>query len=188
MRIVGGKFKGRRLKTPTGRTVRPTSERAREGLFNILAHGRFDGIEGPLPAAAVLDVFAGTGALGLEALSRGAEHVTFIERERGALALIGQNAALLGGANDVTILRLDAADPGPATKRHELVLMDPPYGSGLAAPVLERLSANGWLACTAVVAVELGKDEAFSSPEGFRTAAERRFGAACFVFLRFGDG
>ncbi|MDP6705572.1 MAG: 16S rRNA (guanine(966)-N(2))-methyltransferase RsmD [Alphaproteobacteria bacterium] len=188
MRIVGGRHKGRRLQGPEGRTLRPTSDRAREALFNLLAHGPYETEAGPMPhEVAVLDVFAGSGALGLEALSRGARHVTFLENSAAALALIRRNAAGMADADEITIRRLDAARPGPAPRTHGLVLMDPPYGAGLWAPALAALMADGWLEDDAVVVVELAKDEDFAAPAGFEAVDERRYGAARLVILRRGE-
>jgi 16S rRNA (guanine966-N2)-methyltransferase len=185
MRIVGGRHRGRRLQGPEGRQLRPTSDRAREALFNLLAHGPYASPAGPMPAeVAVLDVFAGSGALGLEAASRGARHVTFLENSAAAVALIRRNAAGMADADESTICRLDATRPGPAPRAHGLVLMDPPYGAGLWAPALAALTADGWLTDDAVVVVELAKDEAFDAPEGFQIADVRRYGAARLLILR----
>ena len=185
MRIVGGRHRGRRLQGPEGRRLRPTSDRAREALFNLLAHGPYGADAGPMPAGVeVLDVFAGSGALGLEALSRGAVHVTFIENDPAALELIRRNAAGMAAETEITLRRLDATRPGPALRAHGLVLMDPPYGSGLAGAALAALAAEGWLAADAIVAIELAKDEAFEPPAGFEAVDERRYGAARLVLLR----
>lgn len=185
MRIVGGRFRGRRLETPRGGEIRPTSDRARQALFNLLAHGPYGGPGGPMPVGrAVLDVFAGTGALGLEALSRGARHVQFIESDREARRLVRRNAAALADEAEVTVSALDATRPGPAPRAYDLILMDPPYGSGLAASALKALLAEGWLARDAVVVVELGKAEDFEVPAGFDLVDQRRYGAACLHILR----
>lgn len=184
MRIAGGRYKGRRLEAPAGRQIRPTSDRARQALFNLLAHGPYGEPAEPMPQGrAVLDVFAGTGALGLEALSRGAGHVAFIESSPEALRLIRHNAGFADPA-DVAIRPLDATRPGPAPRTFDLVLMDPPYRSGLAAPTLAALAAQGWLAPEAVVVVELGKGESLEAPEGFTVVDERRYGAARLFILR----
>lgn len=187
MRIVGGRHRGRRLQGPEGRALRPTSDRAREALFNLLAHGPYGSEAGPMPVeAAVLDVFAGSGALGLEALSRGARHATFLENSAAALALIRHNAAGMADADEISIRRRDATRPGPAPRAHGLVLMDPPYRSGLWEPALRALSEQGWLADGAFVVVELAKDEPFEAPVGFRCIDERRYGAARLVILQRG--
>ncbi len=188
MRIVGGKHKGRRLTAPPGLDIRPTTDRAREALFNILGHGDYAGPNGPCPrACAVLDVFAGTGALGLEALSRGAASVCFIERDKAAARHIQQTAAALGEEDRVTVLTRDGTAPGQAPARFDLVLMDAPYRTGQSEPSLIALAAQGWLRQGAVCCVELGKNEAFQAAPGFSLLDERRYGAARIVILRW-DG
>src|SRR5499433_3621347 len=143
MRIVGGKHRGRRLLAPPGETVRPTSDRAREALFNILSHGNLaaDGI--PFAQKAVLDAFAGTGALGLEALSRGAAEAVFIEQDREALAVLRRNVASLGESAHAEIVPGDATRPPRARVACAVVFIDPPYRSGLSAPALEALVRAG---------------------------------------------
>lgn len=182
MRIVGGKHKGRRLKAPRDQSTRPTAERVREALFNILAHA--DYAEGAPRGMKVLDAFAGSGTLGFEALSRGAERVIFLERNAQAARLIEENAAMLGEMAHVSVLRRDVARPGPASLEVDLVLMDAPYGKGLTAPAIEALAASGWLAPTALLAVELGAGEAFAPPAGFNELDSRRYGAARIVILQ----
>lgn len=183
MRIVAGKHRGRRIAAPPGDAVRPTSERAREALFNILAHGRF----GPAPVfeeARVLDVFAGTGAFGLEALSRGARFASFIERDRQARDVLAANIATLGETARTRLLAVDATAPPRADGPYDLVFLDPPYRSGLAAPALEALARAGWLAPTALIVVELAARGDFDPPPGFEILEERRYGAGRLVFLR----
>ena len=186
MRIVAGRHRGRNIDVGADRAIRPTADRARQALFNILAHGPdYGSATGPLPhGVRVVDVFAGTGALGLEALSRGAAHVTFIEVLCQAAVLIRRNAASLGEADRVTIIRRDACKPGPANAPCGLVLLDPPYRSGLAGPALIALVANGWLAPGAIIVVELAADEDLAPPLAFAAIEERRYGAARFVFLK----
>jgi 16S rRNA (guanine966-N2)-methyltransferase len=184
MRIVGGTLRRRPLQAPEGTDVRPTSDRARESLFNILAHRP----ERPLAGARVLDVFAGSGALGLEALSRGAAHCTFLETLPAALAAIRANVGKLGLAGQATVLRADALRPGPAPGGAmlpaTLVFLDPPYRSGLVAPSLQSLQQEGWLADAALVSVEIGGTEDLDPPDGFGVLDERRYGAAKLVLLR----
>ena len=187
MRIVAGKHRGRRIAAPEGHDVRPTSDRARESLFNILQHGNFtsDGTS-PLVAAHVLDVFAGSGALGLEALSRGAADLTCIENGAAARAALRANVKALGEAARVTVVQADATKPptaaGPPCR---LVLMDPPYRSGLAAPALAALAERGWLAEGAICVVEISAAESLEAPAGFTPLDERRYGKAKLVFLRY---
>jgi 16S rRNA (guanine966-N2)-methyltransferase len=183
MRIVAGKHRGRRIAAPPGDAVRPTSERAREALFNILAHGRF----GPGPIfedARVLDVFAGTGAFGLEALSRGARFATFIENDRDARETLAANIKTLGEGARTRLLVADATTPPRSDGPYDLVFLDPPYRSGLAAPALEALSRAGWLGPGALVIVELAAREDFEPPSGFDLLEERRYGAGRLVFLK----
>ncbi len=188
MRIVAGKHRGRRIAAPEGLDVRPTSDRAREALFNILEHGHFtaDGTS-PLIDARVLDVFAGSGALGLEALSRGATHLTCIENSATALSALRANAKALGETARVTVVQADAAKPPTAAGLPcRLVLMDPPYRSGLAGPTLAALAERGWLAAGALCVVEISAVESLEAPAGFAALDERRYGKAKLVFLRYG--
>ncbi len=192
MRIVAGSLRGRAIAAGADRRVRPTSDRAREALFNILAHGEsFRRAEGPLPRGArVADVFAGTGALGFEALSRGAAHAVFIDDEAEAVRLIQRNAATLGLVERAAILRRDALAPGrpPAGAAPcDLVFLDPPYHSGLAAPALAALARAGWLADAAIVVVEVAAREDFAPPPGFNVVDERRYGAARILILQRGE-
>jgi 16S rRNA (guanine966-N2)-methyltransferase len=186
MRIVGGRYRGRRIAAPEGEEVRPTADRTREALFNILEHGPFtaDGTS-PLVGARVLDAFAGSGALGLEALSRGAAHLTCIESAAGARAAIRANAGTLGESARVTVLAADATRPPSASAPCSIAFLDPPYGSGLAAPALAALVARGWLAEGALCTVELAARESFAPPPGFAALDERRYGRAKLVLLRY---
>jgi 16S rRNA (guanine966-N2)-methyltransferase len=185
MRIVGGSHRGRPLQAPPGDRIRPTSDRAREALFNILAHRGWGPGGGPAYAGvSVLDAFAGTGALGLEALSRGARRVIFLENDRTALATLRANVKALGEEARITIVPADAAKPPRATARCALAFLDPPYGKALAAPALETLAANGWLEAGAVCVVETAAAETLAPPDGFTLLDERRYGAARLTFLR----
>ena len=153
MRIVGGKFKGRTLSAPRGIETRPTSERVREALFNILAHGIEDfSIEG----ARVMDLFAGTGALGLEAISRGARFCQFVDESAEARGIIRRNADELGVVGLAKIWRRDATKLGPCAPQtpFDLVFIDPPYGKGLGTRALQSLVEGQWLSPGAVVVLE----------------------------------
>ncbi|MEX2200744.1 MAG: 16S rRNA (guanine(966)-N(2))-methyltransferase RsmD [Dongiaceae bacterium] len=197
MRIVAGRLKGRRIAAPEGTEIRPTSDRARESLFNILAHNPQLGAGehgAPIRDAIVLDAFAGSGALGFEALSRGAAHAIFLDNEFQALRSIKANAETLGELANVTILKADATRP-PMVSREagrtaSLVFLDPPYGKGLAAPALVALAAAGWIAPDAIVSVEVGPGETgprenFAAPEGFVLIDARRYGKATITLLRY---
>ena len=184
MRIVGGSHRGRRLLAPPGELVRPTSDRAREALFNILSHGNFAAGGSPFAERPVLDAFAGTGAFGLEALSRGASEAAFIEIERDALLALRRNVAALGEAERAHIVAGDATRPPRARLVCALAFLDPPYRSGLAAPSLVALAAAGWLLPDALVVIEVAAREELPLPPGFSLIDERVYGAARLVFLR----
>ena len=186
MRIVGGAWRGRRLAAPAGHGVRPTSDRAREALFNILENGPAFA-ERDIAGAVVVDAFAGTGALGLEALSRGAALALFLETDSGALATLRQNLDSLGARERARAYPLDATQPGRAPEPCDLAFLDPPYGADLAGPALAALATGGWLKPGAVAVVELAKRDAFTPPDGFEPVDERVYGAARLVFLRFAE-
>ena len=188
MRIVGGRHRGRQLAVPEGLAVRPTADRTRESLFNILTQGRLAGDKpgGAVAGAHVLDAFAGSGALGLEALSREAAHVTFLEEQSTALTVLKRNVEALAAEGQATILRGDVLHPprpGPSSAPADLVLMDPPYNQGFAEPALRALSSAGWIAEGALVTVELMKSEPFEPPEGFEPIDERVYGKARIAIL-----
>jgi 16S rRNA (guanine966-N2)-methyltransferase len=178
MRIIAGRWRGRTLLTPSGRAIRPTGDRAREALFAILEHG-----QPPLRGARFLDLFCGTGAVGLEAASRGAAEVWLVDQGREALALAAANLVRLGSPADVRLVERDATRLGPALQAFDLVFLDPPYRSGRARPALAGL-AGGWLAPGASLIVELAAKEDLELPEGYALEHERRYGAARFAFLR----
>lgn len=182
MRIVGGKHRGRNLAGPKSQNVRPTADRLRESLFNILMHAYGD----PVTGARVLDLFAGTGALGLEALSRGAAFVLFVDDGAEARALIRQNVEALGAAGVTRIFRREATKLGPAhpLAPFSLVFLDPPYGKGLAEKALAAARAGGWLTQDALIVVEEAKDAGFQAPEGFEEIERRAYDDTEFVFLR----
>jgi 16S rRNA (guanine966-N2)-methyltransferase len=184
MRVVGGRHRGRRLVAPPGDTVRPTSDRAREALFNILSHGEFAAAGSPVADGNVLDAFAGTGAFGIEALSRGAARAAFIETDRAALSALRRNLATLDEEDSADVVSGDATRPPRPPFASTVAFLDPPYRSGLAAPALTALAAMGWLAPRAIAIVEIAADEAFSPPEGFTVIDQRKYGAAKLLFLR----
>jgi 16S rRNA (guanine966-N2)-methyltransferase len=176
MRIIAGQWRGRPLDAPKGDTTRPTSDRAREGLFSMLASrlGSFDEL-------AVADLFAGTGALGLEALSRGAAFCTFIEKDRSALDVLKANVARLG-AGERTEIRAQSVEHAPPPLRpFDLILMDPPYAAGLAQPALHRAAL--WLAPGGWLSLEV-HGESPALPPGVALEAERRFGKATWLLIR----
>jgi 16S rRNA (guanine966-N2)-methyltransferase len=185
MRIIAGRHRGRILDTAAGTALRPTAERAREALFNILAHGHLN----PRPAyedAVVLDSFAGTGALGLEALSRGARFASFLEKDRDARAVLTANLARLGEAGRSAVISGDALRPPRSASPADLVFLDPPYAEDSAGPALTALAAAGWLAPAALAVAEISAKRIFSPLPGFEILDERRYGAAKLIFLRYG--
>ncbi|MGD9614755.1 MAG: 16S rRNA (guanine(966)-N(2))-methyltransferase RsmD [Alphaproteobacteria bacterium] len=188
LRIVGGVHRGRRLVVPSGDLVRPTGDRAREALFNILSHGGFAAEGLPFAGRPVLDAFAGTGALGLEALSRGAATAAFIDNGREALTALRRNIGALGEEDRAHIVAGDATRPPRAAFACAAAFLDPPYGSGLAAAALPALAASGWLAPGALAIVELAAAERWTPLSGFAPLDERVYGAARLVFLRYEPG
>jgi 16S rRNA (guanine966-N2)-methyltransferase len=182
MRVVAGRLRGRAIAAPATREIRPTADRLREALFNILVHAYGD----PIGGARVLDLFAGTGALGLEALSRGAAFALFVEEGGEARALIRENIAALGLGGATRIFRRDATRLGAAhpLAPFSLVFLDPPYGEGLAEQALAAARAGGWLAPDALVVVEEAAQAGFVTPEGFDEVERRRYDDTVLAMLR----
>jgi 16S rRNA (guanine966-N2)-methyltransferase len=182
MRVVGGRLRSRPLAGPKSDAVRPTADRLREALFNILAHSYGD----PITGARVLDLFAGTGALGIEAISRGAAYALFVDEGVEARALLRHNVEALGLGGVTRIFRRDATNLGPAhpLEPFSLVFLDPPYGKGLAEKALIAAREGGWLQPDALVVVEEAAEAAFKAPEGFRELERRQYDDTEFVFLR----
>ena len=182
MRVVGGRLKGRNLASPSSRDIRPTADRLRESLFNILTHAYDD----PITDARVLDLFAGTGALGLEAISRGAAFTLFIDNGAEARALLRNNVESLGLGGVTKVYRRDASDLGPAhpVEPFSLVFLDPPYRMKLAEKALGSLRDGGWLTPGALLIVEEAKDAALAAPDGFEELERRVYDDTEFVFLR----
>jgi 16S rRNA (guanine966-N2)-methyltransferase len=182
MRIVGGEFRGRPLATPRDQSIRPTTDRAREALFNVLAHRFADRVEG----ARVLDLFAGTGALGLEALSRGAAYGVFIEESAPGRGLIRSNVEAFGLTGRTKIFRRDATALGEAgtIAPFGLVFADPPYGRGLGERALRSALAGGWLADRALCIVEEAVSSPFEPGPEFELLDERSYGETIIRFLQ----
>ena len=182
MRVVGGRLRGRALAAPKSRSIRPTADRLRESLFNILVHGFGD----PITSARVLDLFAGTGALGIEALSRGAAFALFVDESAEARALLRENVAALGLGGVSRIFRRDATELGPAhpLEPFSLAFIDPPYGHGLAEKSLASARAGGWFTVDATVIVEEAANSRFAPPEGYSELDRRRYDDTEFIFLR----
>jgi 16S rRNA (guanine966-N2)-methyltransferase len=182
MRVVGGRLRGRNLKSPSSNEIRPTQDRLRESLFNILMHA----YENPVLEARVLDLFAGTGALGIEAVSRGAAFTLFVDNGAEARALLRNNVEALGLGGVTKVYRRDATNLGPAypMEPFSLVFLDPPYGKGFAQKALGSLREGKWLAAGAIVVLEESKAAAFNAPEGFEVLERRVYDDTEFVFLR----
>jgi len=183
MRIVGGRLRGRALAAPKSQAIRPTADRLRETLFNILAHAYGD----PASGARVLDLFAGTGALGLEALSRGATFTLFVDDGAEARALIRANVEALGLGGVTRIFRRDATRLGAAhpVEPFDLVFADPPYGHGHAQQALAAARDGGWLKPDALIVIEEAVDATFAAPEGFEEVERRPYDDTELIFLRY---
>ena len=183
MRIVGGKFRGRPLAAPDTEATRPTSDRVREAVFNILAHA-IDGFS--IEGARVLDLFAGTGALGVEALSRGAVYCLFVEEDADARGVIRRNIEALQLTGTTKVFRRDATSLGPASSREafNLVFLDPPYGKGLAERALASAAAGHWLAPGAIAVIEDRKGATIALPPGFALLDQRTWGDTHVLFAR----
>src|SRR6201982_2904644 len=182
MRVVGGRLRGRNLASPASREIRPTADRLRESVFNILSHAYGD----PISGARVLDLFAGTGALGIEAISRGAAFALFVDNGAEARALLRNNVEALALGGVTKVFRRDATNLGPAhpVEPFSLVFLDPPYGKGLAEKALASLRDGGWLLPGAMLVVEEAKAAGVIAPEGYEELERRAYDDTEFVFLR----
>jgi len=182
VRVVGGRLRGRNLASPASRDIRPTADRLRESLFNILAHAYGD----PISEARVLDLFAGTGALGIEAISRGAQFCLFVDNGAEARALLRQNVEALGLGGVTKVYRRDATDLG-SVHPHEpfaLAFLDPPYGKGLAEKALTSLRDGDWLVPDALVVVEESVSAKVAAHEGYEELERRAYDDTEFVVMR----
>lgn len=182
MRIIAGKFKGRTLATPSSHAVRPTSDRLRESIFNILMHAHDDVIEG----ARVLDLFAGTGALGIEALSRGAAHALFVDDSTEGRGLLRENVERLGLGGVTKVFRRDATKLGPCHPHapFSLVFCDPPYRKGLGEQALASALAGGWLLPEALIVFEEAADADVTLPAGFEELDRRAYGDTQIIIAK----
>jgi len=184
MRIVSGRLRGRNIATPPGRNTRPTSDQTRESIFNILSHADWAPL---LDGAIVTDIFAGSGALGLEAISRGAEFCLFVETEPKARAAIRQNIEKMGLFGCTRLHRHDATKlkiaPGNLRGPFTHIFMDPPYGKGLWRPVLRKLEEHGLIADDGIIILEVGKEEEVEL-KGYEVLADKIWGAARVLFLK----
>ena len=182
MRVIAGKFKGRTLATPSSQAVRPTSDRLRESIFNILMHAHDDVIEG----ARVLDLFAGTGALGIEALSRGAAHALFVDDSTEGRGLLRENVERLGLGGVTKVFRRDATKLGPCHPHapFSLVFCDPPYRKGLGEQALASALAGGWLLPEALIVFEEAADADVALPAGFEELDLRAYGETQIIIAK----
>ncbi len=183
MRIVAGKHRGRRLEVPAGMDVRPTTDRTREAIFSMLQSGRFAGESGGdrVAGAVVADVFAGSGALGLEALSRGAALAVFVDNGQPALRALQANIAMLGEAASCRVIRADARRLPTAPQACDLVFLDPPYGRGLLEPALQSLANAGWLTADALLVCEA--ESGLDAPEGYSVLDRRTYGRSAITLM-----
>jgi 16S rRNA (guanine966-N2)-methyltransferase len=183
VRIVAGKFRGKHLLSPSDDAIRPTSDRAREAIFSIISSRLGASLDG----LRVLDLFAGTGALGLEALSRGAASVVFVDTGAEARGLIRDHIEAFGAGGVAKLLRRDATDLGPAGTLgpFNLVFLDPPYGQGLGEKALATLAAGKWLARDAVIVLEESVNTELNLPPGFVIELRREYGAAAVRLLSY---
>jgi 16S rRNA (guanine966-N2)-methyltransferase len=183
VRIVAGKLKGRSILSPGDEPIRPTSDRVRQAIFNMLAHGRA-GM--PVEGARVLDLFAGTGALGIEALSRGAVSCLFVENAPAACGLIRRSLAMLNVDRVSQVVCKDATALGPASgQAFNLVFLDPPYGKGLGERALEAAAAGGWLGPGAMIVLEERADVSILHPQNFELVQQRTWGDTQASFFRY---
>lgn len=179
MRVIAGTHKGRRLCTPKGKETRPTSDRLRESVFNILAHRWPDHLVG----AMVADIFAGSGAMGIEALSRGAKYAVFVEKHTAGRDLISRNLQTMGLAGKAQVIEGDARKLPQLEVAFDLVLMDPPYRRGLGEAALEALQQAGWLRQGTLVVLEASADENLDIPPGYKVRDRRAQGDSQVIFL-----
>lgn len=181
MRIISGDWRSRNLKAPKGDTTRPTADRTREALFSMLISriGSFEDLS-------ILDLFAGSGALGLEALSRGAAHCTFVEQDRAALEALEQNIEILGAADKAIIKPASVLTLGKPLHNYDLIFLDPPYQTGAATIALEKLNRFGWIPKSAWISVETERSETVS-PKGYSVESERNIGKAKITLLRLSN-
>lgn len=179
MRIIAGEWRGRPLVAPAGSATRPTSDRAREALFSMLASriGSFEGLR-------VADLFAGSGALGLEALSRGAGHCSFVEQDRAAITALKTNIERLNAGGRTEVRASSVLSLGHAIQPFDLLLLDPPFGTGAGAVALDKLARQGWAASGAWASVETGRGETVAV-KGWTIDAERVYGKAKLTLLTY---
>ena len=178
MRIIGGAQRGQKLITPPDKNIRPTTDRMRETIFNILTHS-----SGGLEGARILDVFAGTGAMGLEALSRGAAHCTFFDRDKEALRLVKRNSELMGNLDKTTVRNVSAPRFLPSKTAYDVIFLDPPYGLDIISDTVNALRENDYLADHTILIAEYAAENNIPFPDFLTIIKERTYGDARFTIL-----
>ena len=186
MRIISGMHRGRKIHLPKDtKTIRPTSDFVREAMFNVLAHGRFNDNVNVVQDAVVADICSGSGALGLEALSRGAAHVTFADQSREALDIVRKNIEHFKEADRSHILSADVTNLPYSKHKHDVILMDPPYHKGMIPAILHGLETQGWLAGEAIIIAERDMKDEQSLPENFELVDQRNYGRTSLDVMRY---
>ena len=185
LRIITGKHRGRKIESVPGKEVRPTTGFAREAIFNVLMHGRYAGENSPLVGKRVVDIFCGTGAMGFEALSRGAAHVTLIDQNQKAMDAARQTAEKFGETANVSLIRSDSTNLPRAIRPCTLAFIDPPYEKGLAEKALHSVTRNGWLEDGAIVVVEQSKKEKLELPPEYTLLEERTYSISRMSLLQY---
>jgi len=180
MRIIGGHYRGRKLTSPADKNIRPTSDWMRESIFNILCH-----MSGGLEDVQVLDVFAGSGALGLEALSRGAAQATFFDKDPKALQLVNHNITLLDVGKITSTICVNAPDLPPAPRRYNVVFLDPPYNLDVISDTLFALVQKDYLAVNSIIIAEYSHSNSFVIPDFFNILKQKTFGNSDLCFLEY---
>ena len=179
MRIISGKHRGRRLEVPEGKSVRPTTDRMRERVFSMLQHHRYPALLG----ARVADLYAGTGALGLEALSRGASHVTFVEKSQSTFSCLKKNVATIKEEDSTNLMKISARALPFANDPYSVIFMDPPYHKGMVEPTLHCLLERDWLADGGLIIAELAVDDELTIPEALNIIDDRKQGQQRMLFM-----
>ena len=179
MRIIRGHYKGKKLNSPTSDHIRPTSDRMRESIFNILEHG-----DGPaLPESKILDLFAGSGALGIEALSRGAAFVTFVDNDRTSLDLVKQNLKIINSPQNISLKCINSLHFQDSTNQYDIIFIDPPYKKGLIIPALINIHVHDLLADNGIIIVESAAEEKIEFPDYFNITKTRKMGKSIVNIL-----
>jgi 16S rRNA (guanine966-N2)-methyltransferase len=184
LRIIAGKHRGRPISRPPAMITRPTMDRVRESIFNMLAHADLEGKIDYLQDAVVLDAFAGSGALGLEALSRGAKFIYFFDKNTRALATVRENVWSLGEAEATKIMKADATKPPNAPQAMHLILLDPPFGKNLTALCLPPLLKGGWIDQNTLIVAEIATKEELKLPDSFSIIKEKVYGTTQMFFIK----